>query len=112
MDAYSADLRERVLAALAAGEKPGQVARVFRVGRATVYRWLAALRGEGRRVAERMGGTLQPLVHGESLAVLRGIVEGCNDLTLAECRDRLAEKSGIRVSVPTIHRALRRLDWT
>jgi transposase len=35
-----------------------------------------------------------------------------NHLTLVECRDRLAEETGVRVDPWTIGRALRRLDWT
>jgi len=31
---------------------------------------------------------------------------------LVECRDRLAEETGVRVNPWTIGRALRRLDWT
>ena len=47
--AYSADLRERVLMAVEAGEAPEEVAERFMVGGATAYRWVAAARDEGRR---------------------------------------------------------------
>ena len=56
--AYSADLRERVLAAVEAGESPEVAARRFAVGRSTAYRWVTAAHDEGRRVAKRMGGGL------------------------------------------------------
>jgi transposase len=52
--AYSTDLRSRVLAAVEAGESPEAVAERFAVGRSTVYRWVAAVRDEGRREAKRV----------------------------------------------------------
>ena len=55
---YSADLRERVLAAVEAGATPGAAARRFAVGRSTAYRWAREARVEGRRTADRGGITL------------------------------------------------------
>jgi transposase len=40
------------------------------------------------------------------------LLEADNHLTLAECRDRLAAETGVRVNPWTVGRALRRLDWT
>ena len=42
--AYSMDLRNRVLAALEAGESPEAAARRFAAGRSTAYRWVTAAR--------------------------------------------------------------------
>src|SRR3954451_14747965 len=111
--AYSTDLRSRVLAAVEAGESPEMVAERFVVGRSTVYRWVAAVRDEGRRAAKRMGGGPPPAIRDEAEAVLRRMLSGSdNHLTLAECRDRLAAETGLRVHPWTVGRALRRLDWT
>ena len=111
--AYSTDLRSRVLAAVEAGESPEMVAERFVVGRSTVYRWVAAVRDEGRRAAKRMGGGPPPVIRDEAEAVLRRILSGSdNHLTLAECRDRLVAETGLRVHPWTVGRALRRLDWT
>jgi NTE family protein len=111
--AYSTDLRSRVLAAVEAGESPEMVAERFVVGRSTVYRWVAAARDEGRRAAKRMGGGPPSVIRDEAEAVLRRILSGSdNHLTLAECRDRLAAETGLRVHPWTVGRALRRLDWT
>jgi transposase len=110
--AYSTDLRSRVLAAVEAGESPEEAARRFAVGRSTVYRWVAAAR-EGRREAKRMGGGPPPAIRGEAEAALRRMLAGDdNHLTLAECRDRLAAETGLRVHPWTVGRALRRMDWT
>src|SRR3712207_2433939 len=110
--AYSTDLRSRVLAA-EAGESPEAVAERFAVGRSTVSRWVAAGRDEGRREAKRMGGGPPPAIRGEAEAALRRMLSGSdNHLTLAECRDRLAGETGLRVHPWTVGRALRRMGWT
>ena len=111
--AYSVDLRSRVLAAVEAGESPEEAARRFAVGRSTAYRWVAAARDEGRREAKRMGGGPPPAVRDEAEAALRRMLSGSDDhLTLAECRDRLAAETGLRVHPWTVGRALRRIGWT
>ena len=81
------------------------------VGRATVYRWVAAARDEGRRTAKPMIGGRQPRIHGEVEAALGRMLEADNHLTLTACRDRLAE-TGVHVHPCTVGRALRRLPWT
>ncbi len=110
--AYSTDLRERVLVAVEAGEPADAVADEFMVGRSSVYRWLAAARDEGRRAAKPMGRGPKPIICDETEAALWRLLAADNHLTLAECRDRLAEETGVRVTSWTIGRALRRLDWT
>ena len=109
---YSTDLRERVLVAVEAGEPADAVAEEFLVGRSSVYRWVTAARDEGRRVAKPMGRGPKPTIRDETEVALRRLLEADNHLTLAECRDRLAEETGVRVNSWTIGRALRRLDWT
>src|ERR671926_48792 len=74
--AYSTDLRSRVLAAVEAGESPEAAARRVAVGRSTVYRWLAAARAEGRRVAKRLGGGPPPVIRDEAEAALRRMLAG------------------------------------
>ena len=110
--AYSTDLRERVLLAMEGGATPEAVARRFAVGRSTAYRWLEAAREEGRRSAKPMEGGPKPKISGEVEAALRGVLAESNRLSLAECRDRLAERRGVHVHLWTIGRALRRMGWT
>ena len=110
--AYSTDLRERVLVAVEAGEPADVVAEAFMVGRSSVYRWLAAAREEGRRVAKPTGRGPEPIIRDETEVALRRLVEADNHLSLAECRDRLAAETGVRVDPWTVGRALRRLAWT
>jgi transposase len=111
--AYSTDLRSRVLAAVEAGESPEAAAHRFAVGRSTAYRWVAAARDEGRREAKRMGGGPPPAIRGKTERALQRMLSGSdNHLTLAECRDRLAAETGLRVHPWTVGRALRRMGWT
>ena len=109
---YSTDLRERVLAAVETGATPEAAARRFAVGRSTAYRWATAARAAGRRTAKRMGGRRASKIAGEVEAALLGLLGEANHLTLAECRDRLAERTGVRVHPWTVGRALRRCGWT
>ena len=69
--AYSTDLRERVLVAVEAGEPVDAVADEFMIGRSSVYRWMAAARDEGRRVAKPMGCGPKPLIRDETEVALR-----------------------------------------
>src|SRR3954464_13854905 len=111
-DASSTDLRERVLTAVESGEAAAAVAKRFTSGRSSVYRWLAAVRDEGRRAPKPMNGGPKPVIRDAVAAALRRVLEDSNHLALAECRDRLAEETGVRVDPWTIGRTLRRLDWT
>ena len=110
--AYSTDLRERVLVAVEAGEPADAVADEFMVSRSSVYRWMAAARDEGCREPKPMGRGPKPIIRDETEVALCRLLEADNHLTLAECRDRLAAETGVRVNPWTIGRALRRLDWT
>ena len=109
---YSTDLRERVLVAVEAGESPETVAERFRVGRASVYRWVAAARDEGCHTPKPVIGAPKPVIRDAVEAALRRLLAENNHLTLVECRDRLAAATGVRVDPWTIGRTLRRLDWT
>src|SRR5215211_7851362 len=90
---YSADLRERVLLAHEGGEGGATaLARRFRLGLSTVYRWLDELRSEGRRAARPMGHGRAPLGGAED--VLRALAAEQNDATLAEYAERFAAPGG------------------
>ncbi len=56
--ALSLDLRERIIAAIAAGSSCRQAAERFEVGAATAIRWQARFRSEGEVAAKRTGGAL------------------------------------------------------
>ena len=58
------------------------------VGRASVYRWLAAAREEGRRAPKPMHGGPQPIIRAAVAAALHRLLDENNPLSLVECRDR------------------------
>src|SRR5919112_865789 len=96
---YSADLRERVLRAWEQGEgTAADLATRFRVSKATVNNWRRALRADGRRHAKTLGHGPAPRLDAGAREVLRELVTADNDATLAEYRDQLYERTGIRVS--------------
>ena len=106
--AYSADLRERVLAAYEGGEgRQSGVARRYRVGERTLSGWLKLAREEGRRAPKPRRGGRAPL--GGEREALAGLVAERNDATLAEYADRLAERTGVRRSPSALCRALKAL---
>jgi transposase len=106
--AYSADLRERVLAAYEGGEgSQSGVARRYRVGERTLSAWLKAAREEGRRAPKPRRGGRAPV--GGAGEILAGLVAERNDATLAEYADRLAERAGIRRSPAALCRGLKAL---
>lgn len=110
---YSTDLRSRVLMAMEAGESPAAAAKRFAVGRSTAYgldaggqrRGAARGQADGRRSRARITGAVKTAL----LDLLGG---EDNHLTLEQCRDRLAEQTGVRVHPWTVGRALRRAGWT
>ena len=86
--AYSADLRERVLAVVAAGQSARGAAARFGIGPATAIRWVRRWRETGE----------QDILRGRSLLRTPRICWGLAahvDLTLAEVQSRLARERGV-----------------
>ncbi len=103
--AYSTDLRERVLVAWERREgTQAAIAHRFSVSEATVENWLRQARREGRREPKPHAGGPRPRLDAEALAVLRALVLEDNAATLQEDADRLAARTGVRVSPPASRR--------
>jgi transposase len=111
MKAYSTDLRTKILAALDDGLTQVEAARLFRVGLATIKRYVALRRGHHSLEPKPRPGRPRaiPREHEEAL---RALVEADPAAYLDEYRDRWAEESGVRVSISTMSRALRKLGFT
>src|SRR5215212_4176940 len=102
MEAYSMDLRKRVLAACDGGNATKQVARLFDVSPAWVRR-LKQRRRELNTIAplpRRYGPN--PKLTAEHRARLRAAVKQTPDATLAQLKETLQ----LSASIPTICRAL------
>jgi transposase len=106
MKPYSMDLRQRVLAAVDAGQQTrGQIAQRFSVSTSWIRRLVQRRRETGAIAPRPHRSGPRPKLDEPRLARLRELVGRQPDATLAELRDRLAEP----VSLMTVCRALRRL---
>ena len=63
--AYSLDLRERVVAAVTAGESCREVARTFKVSVASVVKWSQRFRATGSAAAKPVGGVRRNSLRGQ-----------------------------------------------
>jgi putative transposase len=107
---YSKDLRERVIMAYVAKEgSQRQLAQRFKVSLSFVRKLLHQYRTNGQIEAKRRGGYQKPTIINEHLSLIQSLVEGKNDLLLRELCDRYEERTGIRVSITTMHRAVEKL---
>jgi transposase len=106
MNAYSMDLRERVVAACDRGEGTReQIDRRFCVSVPWVYKLLARRRQTGSIAPKPHGGGQPPAFRGEGADRLREAVEDCPDATLEELR----EAAGVVCGTSAVFRALERL---
>jgi transposase len=104
--AYSFDLRKRIVEAVAEGQKHAEVAARFKVGVATVRRYVSRLRS-GELAAKAPPGR-QAAIPEASFELLRAQVRQHNDATLAEHCQRWEEQQGVKVSVAAMCRTLQR----
>jgi transposase len=94
--AYSLDLRERVVAAIAAGASRRAAAATFKVSISSAVRWSQRFRSEGSPAARRVGGRRPYALVGERDWLLTRLAEQ-PDLTLRALLAELAAR-GITVS--------------
>jgi transposase len=106
MEAFSMDLRERVVEAYDAGRGSSrQLARLFGVSSAWVRKLLRLRRETGSVAAKVYRRGPRPRLSARQLARLAELVREHPDATLAELRRRLR----VNCSLVTIHRALVKL---
>lgn len=109
--AYSADLRGRVIDAVAAGGSARGAAARFGVGAATAVRWVRRWRETGERTARRQGhpgysklDTYEPF--------LLELVAAKVDITLEEMRQRLTAERRVTAGLGTLWRFFERRGIT
>jgi transposase len=93
---YSTDLRERVVAAVASGQKCRAVAALFSVSVSSVVKWSQRWRATGSVAAKPMGGGRKLILLGEREWLLGRLAES-PDVTLRGLQAELAER-GVIVS--------------
>ncbi len=111
MRAYSVDLRERIVAAVDAGQAREEVARRFGVSLATVGNYLR-LRRETGGLAPRPRRGDQPAIDAGRYPALVAQLEAAPDATLEEHCERWAAATGQGVSVSTMWRTIERTGWS
>jgi transposase len=94
--AYSFDLRERVVRAVASGQSCRAVAASFNISVASVVKWSQRFRATGSAAALRMGGNRPYVLAGERDWLLARLSE-TPDVTLRALLAELAER-GVNVS--------------
>jgi transposase len=110
MKAYSTDLREKVVAAVARGMPRPSVSETFGVSSATIKRWVRLHRTGS--VAPRPIPGRPPRLGAALDAGLRAQLQATPDATLAEHCATWEQATGQRVSLNTMHRAILRAGWT
>ena len=109
--ALSADLRERVIAAIEAGASRRQAAERFGVGAASAIRWHAVFRHEGRAAPKPMGGDhCSHRVEAHAALILQSL-RARPQAYLRELRDALQER-GVNTSTSGLSRFFARHDVT
>ena len=109
--AYSVDLRERSLRALASGMPAAEVARLFDVSGSSLYRWRRR-QGAGIGLTPGRSSGRPRAIAPEAEAALRAQVVATPDATLAEHCARWQTTHGDGISVAAMQRALVRLGLT
>ena len=111
MNAYSLDLRQRVIDLVLGGLSYPQVADLLGISLSTVKRYVRQYRTHGDLTPRPRPG--RPSVKGAALdAGLLPQLQAHPDATLAEHGRRWQAETGMPVSEATLRRAIRRADWT
>jgi transposase len=110
MKPYSQDLRERVIAALEAGdETQAEIAERFCVSKSTVEKWWARWQATDSCAALPSGhGPTRTLQASETF--IRAEIKKQPDVTLAELCDRVAARRAVAASVSTMGRTVQLLN--
>ena len=111
MNAYSEDLRKKIVEALRRGATKSEAARAFGVSRSSVKRY-AKLAEEGRSLVPKKRPGSKPKMDESATKLLEADAQKRPAATLSERREFLQKAVGVHVSDSTVSRMLRRLGWT
>jgi transposase len=111
MEAYSIDLRKRVLAACDAGSKTKAVAKQFSVSPAWVRRLKQRFREDGSITPRAIPGG-KPKLDETQRGKLRQFVQEKPDATLMELQQRVADELQVHISIGALWETLRRMNFS
>lgn len=113
MKPYSTDLRTKIVETKhKTNESAQELANRFQVSYSFVNRLLKRYQVTKSVDPLPHGGGKPPLLEPQQLDWVSKLVEEDHDATLQELSDRLLEKTGIKVSIPTMCRLLQKLNLT
>ena len=111
MNAYSEDLRKKIVEAKQRGMPTSEVARTFGVGISSVKRYAKTAREGGSLRPKRSPGR-PPKTDERARRLLEADLQQRPAVTLSERREYLRSVAGLRVSESTISRLLKRMGWS
>ncbi len=110
MKACSLDLRERIVKSAQSGKPVSEVARIFEVGVSTIKRYLA--RAKSGDLAPKFSPGRPRNIPVEDQAELVAQLDASPDATLEEHCSAWEKSHGLKVSVSTMHRSIKRSGYT
>ena len=111
MNAYSEDLREKIVQALERGMGKSQAARTFCVSLSSIKRY-AKLAEEGRSLAPKKRPGSKPKIDERSSKLLEEDLKERPFITLQQRCEYLGVVAGLEVSRSTMCRAIKRMNAT
>ena len=111
MNAYSEDLRKKIVEAIERGMPKIEAARTFGVGISSVKRYVAMARA-GKSLAPKKRPGTKPKLDQGARRLLEADLEERPAATLPQRREFLGRVAGVEVSESTVSRMLKRLGWS
>jgi transposase len=111
MNAYSEDLRKKIVEAVERGTSKVEAARTFGVGISSVKRFVATAKA-GRSLAPKKRPGSNPKLDEAARKLLEADLRERPAATLPERREFLRRARGVSVSDSTVSRTLRRMGWS
>ncbi len=111
MNAYSVDLRQRVLDALEGGMSRAQVVETFQVSLPTIKRYLKLRRDTGE-IAPKPSPGRPPKISPQQHGALEAQLREQDTATLTEHVRLWRTRQGVSLSISAMSRAIKRLGWT
>lgn len=112
MNAYSEDLRKKIVQALNRAMSKRQAARTFSVSLSSVKRYASLADQQGRSLAPKKRPGSKPATDESARKLLEADLQEPPSATLAERREFLERVCGVRVSDSTLSRLLKRMGFT
>ncbi|HEX2742258.1 MAG TPA: transposase [Rubrobacter sp.] len=111
MNAYSEDLRKKIVEAVERGMPKTEAAKTFGVGISSVKRYVATARA-GKSLAPKKRPGSKPKLGQGARRLLEADLEERPAATLPQRREFLGRVAGVEVSESTVSRMLKRLGWS